>query len=204
VERAWPNDYQCKRYWFAKVNGQQLQTTEEKLGEALLNSIGKEVRAQAEASPKPGKWYIKGIQQKRLPVPAAAESERKVIHNPGNAAGVARQKAREAAKERYASEGIKPLPPKKATKSEDGIPMGNRMPYDEVCERMAAIQPSLPEWWIMKAAKRLGWIPEQTQRLVDVSEKDLRVFLSRWTDLVKQARAEEQGIVEEAESPAAA
>ena len=204
MERAWPNDYQGKRYWFAKVNGQQLQTTEEALGEALLNSIGKEIRAQAEASPKPGKWYVKGIQPKDLPVTAAAAPERKVIHNPGNAAGVARQKAREAAKERYANEGIKPLRPGKAIESVEGIPMGNRTPYNEACERMAAIQPALPEWWILKAAKRLGWIPEQTQRLADVSEKDLRVFLSRWTDLVKQARAEEQGIVEEAEPPAAA
>jgi hypothetical protein len=75
VERAWPNDYRGKRYYFAKVNGQQLQTTEEELGEALLDSIGKEIRVQVEASPKPGKWYVKAIQQKEFPPESQTEPQ---------------------------------------------------------------------------------------------------------------------------------
>jgi hypothetical protein len=61
VERAWPNDYQGKRYYFAKVNGQQLQTTDQNLGEELLHATGQEVRAVVEPSPKPGKFYVKSF-----------------------------------------------------------------------------------------------------------------------------------------------
>ena len=156
-----------------------------------------------EASPKPGKWYVKGIQQKALPVPAAAEPERKVIHNPGNAAGVARQKAREAAKERYANEGVKPLAAEKATESAEGIPMGNRTPYDGVCERMAALQPALKESWLLRAARRLGWIKEAAERLADLNEKSLKILLVGWTDLVAAARREEAGVQEDAPPQAA-
>jgi len=61
VERAWPNEYQGKRYYFAKVNGQQLQTTDQNLGEELLQATGQEIRAVVEPSPKPGKFYIKSF-----------------------------------------------------------------------------------------------------------------------------------------------
>ncbi|MBW0000073.1 MAG: hypothetical protein JO015_13310 [Verrucomicrobia bacterium] len=61
VERAWPNDYQGKRYYFAKVNGQQLQTTDQNLGEELLHATGQEIRAVVEPSPKPGKFYVKSF-----------------------------------------------------------------------------------------------------------------------------------------------
>jgi hypothetical protein len=62
VERAWPNDYQGKRYYFAKVNGQQLQTTDPEVGEALISQVGKEILAQVDPSPKPGKWYLKAFE----------------------------------------------------------------------------------------------------------------------------------------------
>jgi RecT family len=75
VERAWPNTYQDKRYYFAKVNGQQLQTTDPEVGEALLSAIGKEILAQVDPSPKPGKWYVHGIQQKEFPAPAEPEPQ---------------------------------------------------------------------------------------------------------------------------------
>jgi hypothetical protein len=209
VERAWPNDYQGKRYYFAKVNGQQLQTTNQALGEALVGSIGKETRATVEPSPKPGKWYVKGIQQKEFPQPAAAaEPERKVIENPGNTVGVARQKAREAAREGYAQQGVKPpqaaAKPVPAPASEDKIPRGDRGPYEEVCERMAAVHPALPEYFILKAAQRLGWIQESTRRLADMDSTALGVLLVRWTDLLKAARQEEAGTAEEAAPPQAA
>jgi hypothetical protein len=61
VERAWPNDYQGKRYYFAKVNGQQLQTTDQNLGEELLHATGQEIRTVVEPSPKPGKFYVKSF-----------------------------------------------------------------------------------------------------------------------------------------------
>jgi hypothetical protein len=61
VERAWPNDYQGKRYYFAKVNGQQLQTTDQNQGEALLQATGQEIQAVVEPSPKPGKFYIQNF-----------------------------------------------------------------------------------------------------------------------------------------------
>jgi hypothetical protein len=59
VERAWPNDYQGKRYYFARINDQQLQTTDPAQGEELLTSIGKEIQAVVEASGKPNKFYLK-------------------------------------------------------------------------------------------------------------------------------------------------
>ena len=61
MERAWPNDYQGKRYYFAKVNGQQLQTTDQNQGEELLQATGQEIEAVVEPSPKPGKFYMKSF-----------------------------------------------------------------------------------------------------------------------------------------------
>lgn len=62
VERAWPNDYQGKRYYFVKVNGLQLQTTDAALGETLLKASGQEIRAMVEPSPKPGRFYLKSFE----------------------------------------------------------------------------------------------------------------------------------------------
>ncbi len=62
VERAWPNDYQGKRYFFAKINGQQLQTTDRNQGEELVNATGQEIEAVVEPSPKPGKFYVKSFE----------------------------------------------------------------------------------------------------------------------------------------------
>ncbi|HEY0790827.1 MAG TPA: hypothetical protein VGD78_07145, partial [Chthoniobacterales bacterium] len=62
VERAWPNDYQGKRYYFARINGQQLQTTDPAQGEALLHAVGQRIQARVEPSPKPGKFFLKGFE----------------------------------------------------------------------------------------------------------------------------------------------
>lgn len=190
VERAWPNDYQGKRYYFAKVNGQQLQTTDPAVGEALLAQIqiGKEIRATVEPSPKPGKWYLKGFEP--LTAPAAEAPKPIVMENPGMNA-VTRRAAAKARHEAKAK-------PAEAPVSHDRIPRGERTPYDEVCERLAAVHPALHEHWVMKAVERLGWAPEHTQCLADLSPKDLGVLLVRWTDVVSAARAEEQGIEAEA------
>lgn len=212
VDRAWPNDYQGKRYYFAKVSGQQLQTTDAEVGEALLSQVGKEIRAAVEPSPKPGKWYLKAFEpvtaaEQRLNAPAGPAAEPpapKVIENPGNTDGVARKKAREAAKERLAKEGVKAPPAATAAAAAgDNTPMESK-PYDGVCERLATIQPPLKEFWILRAAKRLGWIQQSTQRLADMDANALGVLLVRWTDLVKAARQEEAGTAEESVSTTAA
>ncbi|MBV8900285.1 MAG: hypothetical protein JOY92_09270 [Verrucomicrobia bacterium] len=78
VERAWPNDYQGKRYYFARINGQQLQTTDQNLGEELLHATGQEIRTVVEPSPKPGKFYVKSfdyVEEKG----AEDQSERELI-----------------------------------------------------------------------------------------------------------------------------
>ena len=62
IERAWPNDFQGKRYYFAKVNGLQLQTTDQDLGEDLLQAVGQEIEAKVEPSPKPGKFYVNSFE----------------------------------------------------------------------------------------------------------------------------------------------
>jgi hypothetical protein len=191
VERAWPNSYQGKTYYFAKVNGQQLQTTDPEVGEALMSQIGKEIRAQVDPSPKPGRFYLKSFQPIQ---PTASEPIRTAIENPGNLVGVARQKACEAAKQRHAAKGVKAKP----TDAEDTVPRGDRTPYDEVCERLASTRPALPEFFLLKAAKRLGWIQESTHRLADMDANGLGVLLVRWTDLVREARAEEHGAAETA------
>ena len=193
IERAWPNDYQGKRYYFAKVNGQQLQTTEQEVGEALITQVGKEIRAAVDPSPKPGKWYLKAFEPTEPAAPAAEPSAPKVIENPGMEA-VAR---RAAAKAKHEAKDK----PAEAPASHDGIRM-ERTPYDEVCERMAAMHPPLKEYWLLAAAKRLGWIQPTTRRLADMDATALGVLLVRWTDLVEAARREERGTEEEA-SPAA-
>ena len=111
---------------------------------------------------------------------------------------MARANAREAAKQRYATQGVRP-PPKPAAApqpkpSEDSLPMDERTPYQELCERLAAIQPPLQEHWVLVAAKRLGWIQQSTQRLADMDPNALGVLLVRWSDLVKAARQEEAGV----------
>jgi len=75
VERAWPNDYMGKRYYFAKVNGQQLQTTDATVGEALIGQVGKEIRAAVDPSPKPGKWYLKAFEPVMAPAAAGPEPQ---------------------------------------------------------------------------------------------------------------------------------
>jgi hypothetical protein len=63
VERTWRNEYQGRTYWFAKIDGgRQLQTTDEALGEQLLEfERGNILRALAAQSPKPGKYYVEKI-----------------------------------------------------------------------------------------------------------------------------------------------
>jgi hypothetical protein len=70
IERAWPNDYQGKRAYFAKVKergsaaGLLLQTTDKELGEALLLSVGQEIEAKAKPVPEnPGKFWLKSFER---------------------------------------------------------------------------------------------------------------------------------------------
>lgn len=64
VSRTWPNDYQGKHYWFARLDkGQQIQTTDAEIGARLLAfQTGQAIEVMAESSPKPGKFYLKSIE----------------------------------------------------------------------------------------------------------------------------------------------
>jgi hypothetical protein len=75
VSRTWPNDFQGKRYYFAKLgDGRQIQTLDETLGEQLLQmQTGHAFYAWCEPSPKPGKLYLKRFAE---PEPVAVEVER--------------------------------------------------------------------------------------------------------------------------------
>jgi hypothetical protein len=76
IDRAWPNDYQGKRYYFAKVNGQQLQTTDQNLGERLLAAANRVVIATVEPAPnKPGKFYVKALDVPEVPTTTASEGD---------------------------------------------------------------------------------------------------------------------------------
>ena len=60
VEKAWPNDWQGKRYFMAKLtDGRQIQSQDPELGETLLQcEPGEDFRAHCVPSPKPGKLYL--------------------------------------------------------------------------------------------------------------------------------------------------
>jgi hypothetical protein len=60
VEKAWPNDWQGKRYFMLKLkDGRQIQATDPELGATLLQcEPGEDFRAFCEPSPKPGKMYL--------------------------------------------------------------------------------------------------------------------------------------------------
>jgi hypothetical protein len=76
IDRAWPNDYQGKRYYFARINGQQLQTTDQDLGERLLAAANRVVIAMVEPAPnKPGKYYLKALDVPEVPNTTASEGD---------------------------------------------------------------------------------------------------------------------------------
>jgi len=60
VEKAWPNDWQGKRYFMLKLQDRrQIQTKDPELGAALLQcEPGEEFRAFCAPSPKLGKMYL--------------------------------------------------------------------------------------------------------------------------------------------------
>lgn len=60
IERAWPSDFQGKRYYHAILNGgQQLQTIEQELGQELVSAEGQEIRAAVVAGAKPNQFHLK-------------------------------------------------------------------------------------------------------------------------------------------------
>jgi hypothetical protein len=94
VERAWPNDYQGTRYYFANVNGLQLQTTDPELGEELLHSTGQEIEAKAEPLPRPGKFFLKILKSFEYLGQATAREDARCPEDdakPATARGVAGQ-----------------------------------------------------------------------------------------------------------------
>jgi len=187
ISRAWASDYQGKRYWFAYLvpaggaEPVQLQTTEEALGGQLEAAAGSALRAWVEPSPKPGKVYLKRIES--LEPPAAAEPP---------ATATDRVAKRAAARARH--EGKAPPKPQQAEeqRAADEIPLGDNPDW----ERLEALMrdDEVREYWLLKALKTLGWIPEGLQRLADVSPKTIRVIVESWPQVGAAAlKAEGQG-----------
>lgn len=57
VEKAWTSEFKGTNYYFALINGRQVQTTNAELGEALLEADG-EIIATVKPSGKPNKYYL--------------------------------------------------------------------------------------------------------------------------------------------------
>jgi hypothetical protein len=83
-----------------------------------------------------------------------------------------------------------------AAKPDDEATPEGRTAWEEVQRQL--VESDINEHWVVKAAQRLQFIPAGVQRLADLSEKQIKVLLVRFSDLVTAARQEEQGIVEEA------
>jgi hypothetical protein len=81
-------------------------------------------------------------------------------------------------------------------KPDDEATPAERTPCEEVQRQL--VESDVNEYWAVKAAQRLQFIPAGVQRLGDLSEKQLLVLLVRFSDLIKAAREEEQGVIEEA------
>jgi len=61
VEKAWTSEFKGNTYYFATVNGRQLQTTNHELGEDLQNTGGLEIIATVKPSGKPNKYYLEAF-----------------------------------------------------------------------------------------------------------------------------------------------
>jgi hypothetical protein len=153
----------------ALVGEARVVTTE--LGHTLKQLGGLEVSVSAVLSKKPGVYHLRSIQS---------------VTSPNGAAKGSATKPDEAS----APNGNRPPAPKPAETSTE------RTPYEEVQRQL--VESDINEHWALKAAQRLQFIPADVQRLGDLGEKQLRVLLVRFSDLIKAAREEEQGLVEQA------
>jgi hypothetical protein len=121
------------------------------------------------------------------PPPAAAKPEPKVIENPGMDA-VARKKARDAAKERLAKEGVKEPQASEATANEE-IPREGDSDWQRV--RKLVTEGDTSEYWTLKAAQHLGLVSPEVKRLTDVQPGVLQEIINRWSVVLKAAKERE-------------
>jgi hypothetical protein len=162
-----------KTYHAALIGEAKAYTDDAKLGQILKGLQGLSASVRATPSKKPGLHQLVGIHA--VTDPLADRTAR-----------------RQAAKAKHEA------PPKPAATfaPHDDIPMGERTVWEDLQQRM--LEDDVAEYWVVRAVKRLGWVPSETQRLADLGPTGLKVILVRWTDALSAARAEEQGIEQEA------
>ena len=61
VDRVWTSEFEGTNYYFAMINGRQVQTTDAELGEDLLEATG-EVIATVKSTGKPNKFYLESFE----------------------------------------------------------------------------------------------------------------------------------------------
>src|SRR4051812_26667138 len=86
-------------------------------------------------------------------------------------------------------------PTETAAAKEPLLAGAEKSPYHEVAERIAA--EGTHEHWVLAAAKRLQWVPQNTLRLSHLSDQSLRILLVRWTNLLEAAKEEPAGTAPE-------
>jgi hypothetical protein len=61
VDRVWTSEFEGTNYYFATINGRQVQTTNAELGENLLEAEG-EIIATVRSTGKPNKFYLEAFE----------------------------------------------------------------------------------------------------------------------------------------------
>jgi hypothetical protein len=61
IDKTWTSEFKGANYYFALINGRQVQTTNAELGEALLEATG-EIIATVKPSGKPNKYYLEAFE----------------------------------------------------------------------------------------------------------------------------------------------
>jgi hypothetical protein len=155
----------------ATIGEPKVYTDDAKLGQILKGLQGLSASVRATPTKKPGLHQLVGIHAVTDPLADRAAK-------------------RQVAKAKHEA----PPKPEATFAPHDDIPMGERTVWEDLQQRM--LEGDVAEYWVLRAVKRLGWIPADTQRLADLGPKGLGILLTRWTDALAAARAEEQGITE--------
>ena len=62
VSKAWTSEFKGTTYYFALINGRQVQTTDHEVGEDLQSTSGLEIIATVKPSGKPNKYYLEAFE----------------------------------------------------------------------------------------------------------------------------------------------
>jgi len=62
VDKVWTSEFKGTAYYFAMINGRQVQTTDHELGEDLQSTGGLEIIATVKPSGKPNKYYLEAFE----------------------------------------------------------------------------------------------------------------------------------------------